>query len=63
MRYADARMAVGERAEIYRLYVAEHLRGLAGTNVHYYDLVREVPDFDAEQVADGVLSRMGLEEG
>lgn len=63
MRYADARMAEHETTEIYRVYVAEHLRVLCGTNVGYYEVAHGTAkaDFDAEQVVDDVLSRMGFE--
>lgn len=64
MRYADARMAEHENGEIYRIYVAEHLRALVGTELHLYDLTHgaDSGDFDAEQVVDYVIARMGLEE-
>lgn len=63
MRYADARITEHENIEIYRLYVAKHLQALVGSDVDYYGLVHAVSDFDAEQVVDGVISKMGLEEG
>lgn len=52
-----------DRKEIYRLYVAEHLRALVGSDVRYSDLVNgaESADFDAKEVVDDVISRMGLE--
>lgn len=57
-------MDAADDDEIYRVYVAEHLRALLGSPVGYYGLVSgESADFDAEQVVDGVISRMGLEEG
>lgn len=63
MRYADARVAERETSEIYRVYVAEHLRVLCGTNVGYYEVAHGTvqDDFDAEQVVDDVLTRMGIE--
>ena len=64
MRYADARMSEWERAEIYRVYVSEHLRATVGSDLRYCDLVAggDGTDFDAGQVVDDVVSRMGLEE-
>ena len=64
MRYASARMDAAGREEIYRVYVAEHLRALVGSDLHYLDVARGVKqaDFDAEQVVDDVVARMGLEE-
>lgn len=63
MRYADARMSEREQTEVYRIYVAKHLQALVGSSVDYYALAHAAPDFDAGQVVDGVISKMGLEEG
>lgn len=64
MRYAGARIAEAEREETFRIYAARCLQALVGTDVGYYELAHgpEVEDFDAEEVVDGVIARMGLEE-
>ena len=63
MRYAEARMGESERVEIYRVYVAEHLKALVGSDVSYYETAHRIADadFDAGEVVDDVISRMGLE--
>jgi hypothetical protein len=64
MRYAMARFAAADRTEIYRAYIAKHLQLLAGTNVSYIEFANGTfaTDFDADEVVDDVLARMGLEE-
>lgn len=65
MRYVRARADDADRREVYRIYVAKHLQLIAGTDLGYYEIVHggEPADFDADEVVDDVLSRMGLEEG
>jgi hypothetical protein len=62
IRYASARMDAAEREELYRVYVTEHLRALCMSDASYYEIAHGQADFDAEQVMDDVISKMGLEE-
>lgn len=60
MRYARVRMDQEDRRELYRVYVTESLRAMTGAGASYHVLAHgSAPaDFDAEAVAESVVSRM-----
>lgn len=50
------------RIEIYRLYTAECLGSAVGMQKSYADFAygSQEDDFDADEVVDGVIAKMGL---
>lgn len=61
MRYVRARCGSEERAEAYRVYMSECMRAFIGGAEGYYAITHPAPDFDADEVAEDVIRRAGLE--
>jgi Mg/Co/Ni transporter MgtE len=58
MRYATARYNQNQREEVYRIYVTDSLKHLAGLNIRYADVFKPEETRTAEEIIDGIKGKL-----
>lgn len=58
MRYATARYEQNQREWLYRIYVTDSLKYLAGLNIRYADIFAPEETRTAEEVIEGVKDKL-----
>lgn len=58
MRYATARYNQNQREWLYRIYVTDGLKHLAGLNIRYADVFAPKETRTAEEVIEGVKNKL-----
>lgn len=58
MRYATARYNQNQREWVYRIYVTDGLKHLAGLNIRYADVFAPEETRTAEEVIEGVKNKL-----
>ena len=58
MRYATARYNQNQREWVYRIYVTDSLKHLAGLNIRYADVFKPEETRTADEIIDGIKDKL-----
>lgn len=58
MRYATARYNQNQREWVYRIYVTDSLKHLAGLNIRYADVFKPVETRTADEIIGGIKDKL-----
>lgn len=58
MRYATARYNQNRREWVYRIYVTDSLKHLAGLNIRYADVFKPEETRTADEIIDGIKDKL-----
>lgn len=58
MRYATARYNQNQREWVYRIYVTDSLKRIAGLNIRYADVFKPKETRTADEIIDGIKDKL-----